>query len=134
MTQSRSAAKNQQKQQQIHMAQKLRDKGWSHEQIALKMFGAKTKESTVRSLLQDDTKAKANALHNIASMLEQGVIAKKFIDIGTGVEQHLGISPDRLRVAVAMLKEKGYVVSCWVTTGSKIVQSMGSVVPEQPGL
>lgn len=107
---ARSAAKNQQKQQQIHMAQKLRDKGWSHEQIALKMFGAKTKESTVRSLLQDDTKAKANALHNIANMLEEGVIAKKFIDIGTGVEQHLGISPDRLRVAVAMLKEKGYMV------------------------
>lgn len=108
---ARSAAKNQQKQQQIHMAETLRfRKGWSHEQIALKMFGAKTKESTVRSLLQAATKEKANALHNIADMLEKGVIAKKFIDIGTGVEQHLGISPDRLRVAVAMLKEKGYVV------------------------
>ena len=41
---ARSAAKNQQKQVQIHTAQKLRDKGWSHEQIAAKMFGSKTKE------------------------------------------------------------------------------------------
>ena len=108
---ARSAAKNQQKQQQIHMAQTLKNrKGWSNEQIALKMFGSKTKESTVRSLLKEDTKAKADALHNIARMLEEGVIAKRFIDIGTGVEQYLGISADRLRVAVAMLKEKGYVV------------------------
>jgi hypothetical protein len=107
---ARSAAKNQQKQVQIRTAQKLRDKGWSHEQIAMKMFGATTKESTVRSLLKADTKYKAEALHNIANMLEHGVLAKKYIDIGTGVEQYLGISADRLRVAVAMLKEKGYVV------------------------
>lgn len=107
---ARSAAKNQQKQVQIHTAQKLRGKGWSHENIAEKMFGSKTKESTVRSLLKEDTKYKADALHNIANMLEKGVIAKRFIDIGTGVEQYLGISADRLRVAVAMLKEKGYVV------------------------
>jgi hypothetical protein len=107
---ARSAAKNQQKQVQIRTAQKLRDKGWSHEQIANKMFGSKTKESTVRSLLKEDTRQKADALHNIANMLEEGVLAKKYIDIGSGVEQHLGISPDRLRVAVAMLKEKGYMV------------------------
>lgn len=107
---ARSAAKNQQKQVQIRTAQKLRDKGWSHEQIANKMFGSKTKESTVRSLLKEDTKHKAEALHNIANMLEHGVATKKFIDIGTGVEQYLGISADRLRVAVAMLKEKGYAV------------------------
>jgi hypothetical protein len=108
---ARSAAKNQQKQVQIGIARHLRDnKGWSHQAIAMKMFGSKTKESTVRSLLQEDAKYKADALHNIAKMLEEGVIAKKFVDIGTGVEQHLGISPDKLRVAVAMLKEKGYVV------------------------
>lgn len=107
---ARSAAKNQQKQQQIRTAQKLRDKGWSNQAIAEKMFGHKTKESTVRSLLQADTKYKADALHNIANMLEEGVAAKRFIDIGTGVEQHLGIAADKLRVAVAMLKEKGYTV------------------------
>jgi len=107
---ARSAAKNQQKQVQIKQAQNLKGKGWSNGAIAEKMFGSKTKESTVRSLLQEDTKYKADALHNIANMLEKGVIAKKFVDIGTGVEQYLGISADRLRVAVAMLKEKGYVV------------------------
>lgn len=107
---ARTAAKNQQKAVQIKQAQNLRDKGWSHESIAEKMFGSKTKESTVRSLLKADTKYKTEALQNIANMLEHAVITKKFVDIGTGVEQYLGISADRLRVAVAMLKEKGYVV------------------------
>lgn len=107
---ARSAAKNQQKQQQIATAQKYRDKGMSTTAIAERMFGSKSKESTVRSLLAPGQKDKADALHNIANMLEAGVIAKKFVDIGSGVEAHLGISPDKLRVAVAMLKEKGYVV------------------------
>jgi len=107
---ARSAAKNQQKQVQIKQAQNLRDKGWSHTAIAEKMFGSKTKESTVRSLLEHDAKMKADALHNIAKILEDGVATKKLIDIGTGVEQYLGISADKLRVAVAMLKEKGYTV------------------------
>lgn len=107
---ARSAAKNQQKQVQIHTAEKLRDKGWSHTKIAEKMFGNPKQESTVRSLLAVDAKNKADALQNISKMLEDGVSSKRFIDIGTGVEQHLGISADRLRVAVAMLKEKGYEV------------------------
>lgn len=107
---ARSAAKNQQKQMQIGQAQKLRAKGWSHASIAQKMFGNPKQESTVRSLLAADAKDKADTLHNIAKMLENGVIAKKFIDIGTGVEQHLGISADKLRVAVAMLKERGFMV------------------------
>jgi len=107
---ARTAAKAQQKQVQIATAQRLREKGWSHNNIAIKMFGNPKQESTVRSLLADNAKDKANALENIAKMLQDGVSAKRFIDIGTGVEQHLGISADRLRVAVAMLKEKGYRV------------------------
>lgn len=107
---ARTIAKAQQKQQQIHMAQKLRDKGWSHTAISEKMFGTKTKESTVRSLLADDARAKIDALHNVSKMLEDGVAAKKYIDIGTGVEQHLGIAESRLKAAVAVLKEKGYQV------------------------
>lgn len=107
---ARTIAKAQQKQQQIRQAQKLRDKGWSHTAIAEKMFGTKTKESTVRSLLADDAAHKVDALHNVARMLEEGVLTKRFIDIGTGVEQHLGIAESRLKAAVAILKEKGYSV------------------------
>ncbi len=107
---ARSAAKDQQKGVRIAQARALREKGWSHEKIAIKMFGNPKQESTVRSLLAVDAKDKADALKNIAGMLEQGVKDKRYIDIGTGVEQYLGISPDRLRVAVQMLKEKGYTV------------------------
>jgi hypothetical protein len=107
---ARTIAKAQQKQQQIHQAQKLRDQGWSHTAIAEKMFGTKSKESTIRSLLADDARAKIDALHNVSRMLEEGVASKRFIDIGTGVEQHLGIAESRLKAAVAVLKEKGYMV------------------------
>lgn len=108
---ARTIAKAQQKQQQIHMAQKLRDKGWSHTAIAEKMFGTKSKESTVRSLLADDARDKVDALYNVSRMLEEGVASKKYIDIGTGVENHLGIAESRLKAAVAILKEKGYFVT-----------------------
>lgn len=108
---ARTIAKAQQKQQQIHMAQKLRDRGWSHTAIAEKMFGSKSKESTVRSLLAEDAQAKVDALYNVSRMLEEGVASKKYIDIGTGVEQHLGIADSRLKAAVAILKEKGYFVT-----------------------
>lgn len=109
---ARTIAKAQQKQQQIKMATDLRNKGWSHTAIAKKMFGedSASKESTVRSLLADDAKAKVDALYNISNMLEAGVAAKKYIDIGTGVELHLGIADSRLKAAVAILKEKGYTV------------------------
>lgn len=108
---ARTIAKAQQKQQQIHMAQKLRDKGWSHTAISVKMFGTKTKESTVRSLLAADARSKVDALFNISRMLEDGVASKRFIDIGTGVERHLGIAESRLKAAVQILKEKGYFVT-----------------------
>src|SRR5262249_49190114 len=72
--------------------------------------GSASKESTIRSYLKDDAANKIDALQNIANMLQKGVDEKKYIDIGTGVEQHLGVSPDRLKVAVGMLKEKGYEV------------------------
>lgn len=107
---ARTLANTQQKQIQIRTAQRLKDKGWSNTQIAQHMFNNPKQESTVRSLLNDDAKYKADALQNIAKTLEDGVKAKKYIDVGTGVEQYLGVSPDRLRAAVALLQQKGYEV------------------------
>lgn len=106
MTIERNAAK----QEQIHTARKLKDKGMSNSEIALQMYGSKTKESTVRTLLAPDAAEKASSLIGTANMLKDEVDRKKYIDIGEGVENHLGISKEKLRASVDVLKQQGYVV------------------------
>lgn len=105
---ARSIALNAKRAAEIAMAEKLREKGMSNSAIAERMFGAKSKESTVRSLLAPGTKDRANVLQATANMLKDEVNQKGFIDVGLGVENYLNISPDRLKTAVAMLKEEGY--------------------------
>lgn len=67
-------------------------------------------EATVRSYLKDGATEKADALKTTANMLMSEVDKGGYIDVGAGVENHLGITNDRLKIAVAMAKEKGYEV------------------------
>lgn len=110
LTQFRAAktiAKNQQKQSQILMAQRLSDKGNSNVGIGKRMG---LPESTVRTLLAPGAKDRAKVLTNTSEMLKRQVAEKKFIDVGTGVESHIGMSKEKLAASVAMLKEQGYEV------------------------
>lgn len=103
----RSIAINEQKQARINEAQKLRDKGMSNSAIGRQMG---VNESSVRSLLADGVKDRADVLQQTSKMLKNQVDEKGYIDIGVGVENQLGISNTRLGVAVAVLKEEGYEV------------------------
>ena len=67
-------------------------------------------EPTVRSLLKDDASEKADALLGTAKMLKDEVDRKQWVDVGSGVETHLGISQERLTAAVEILKQQGYLV------------------------
>jgi DNA-binding CsgD family transcriptional regulator len=67
-------------------------------------------EPTVRSYLKPGAKERTDATKNIADMLEMNVEKQGFIDVGSGVENHIGVSADRLKVATSMLKERGYKV------------------------
>lgn len=102
-----SMAKNIKKSADITMAQRLKERGWSNIKIGERMG---INESSVRSLLAPGAKDKTDVLQSVSSMLKDQVDSKKFIDVGTGVEAHLAISPERLSTAIAMLKEQGYVV------------------------
>ena len=95
------------KQANISEAVKLREKGMSTSAIARTMG---IPEPTMRALLKDSTKDKADILHSTASMLKDQVAEKNFVDVGTGVENQLGISSTKLGAAVSLLKEQGYVV------------------------
>ena len=103
----KSIAKNQQKQAEINEAQRLRDKGLSPTAIGRKMG---KNESSVRAMLAPGEKYKENVLEVTSNMLKDQVAKKDYIDIGAGVENHIGVAKTRLNTAVAMLQEEGYKV------------------------
>lgn len=103
----KSIAKNAQKQADINMAQRLKDKGYSNIAIGKRMD---MPESTVRTLLAPGQKERAEILESTSNMLKQQVDEKKYVDIGSGVEQHLAISNNKLKIAVAKLQEEGYTI------------------------
>jgi hypothetical protein len=108
-------ARNEQKQSQINMAQRLQDKGMSNSAIGRKM---EINESSVRALLDPGAKRKADVLDATADMLKRQVEEKKYIDVGTDVYRNLpigdnpgaplGISSTKFDTAVAKLREEGY--------------------------
>lgn len=104
---AKSIAKTAQKQAQIAMAQRLQDKGYSNVAIGRRMG---LNESTVRSLLAPGQKDKLDVLQATASMLRDQVNKYEYIDVGSGVENHIGISQTKLSTALAVLKEEGYRV------------------------
>jgi len=104
---ARTIANNQQKQQKIDQVNRLAAKGMSNVAIGERMG---IPESSVRGLRAAASKEKVDILVSTAGMLKREVDDKQYIDIGSGVENHLGISKEKLGAAVALLKEEGYTV------------------------
>lgn len=67
-------------------------------------------ESTVRSMTKRYEEGKQDSIQATASMLKEHVGEKNLIDIGSGVENYLGVSATRLNTAVTVLREQGYQV------------------------
>ena len=101
----RSIAVNAKKIDQVRQAQRLADKGLSNVAIGERM---ELNESTVRSLLTPGRIDKLNVLHATSSKIKEEVEKSKYVDIGVGVENQMGISKDKLATAVAMLEDEGY--------------------------
>lgn len=104
-----SIANAEKKAADITYAQRLKDKGLSNIAIGEKMG---INESSVRALLAPGAKDRLDILNATTDMLRRQVEEKGVIDIGKGVEldPRLGISKERLGVAIAKLKAEGYVV------------------------
>lgn len=84
---------------------RLKEKGYSNVAIGERMG---INESSVRSLLDPSRQVRNSVLSSTANVLKQSVAEKKYIDIGVGVENYLGITNSKLKSAVAMLKDEGY--------------------------
>ena len=87
----------------------MKEKGMSLNAIA-KQLGIP--ESTARNIIDPAVAANNNKTENVANMLRDQVKEKGYIDIGIGAElsDSIGVSAERLKTAVAMLKEDGYKV------------------------
>lgn len=105
---TKSIAKNEIKQSNINQARRLKDKGLSNGEIGKKMGGLN--ESSVRALLADGVKEKADMLMSTATMLKSQVEQKGLVDVGKGVSHQVGVSKGMLDNAIAVLKEDGYEV------------------------
>lgn len=104
---AKSIALAEQKQSKIRQAQRLKEHGLSNVAIGQRMG---LNESSVRSLLAPGEKDKADVLQTVSNMLKDQVDQHTYVDIGTGVENHIGVSSTKLKTAVAVLQEKGYKV------------------------
>lgn len=104
---AKSIAKNESKAADIAFATALQDKGYSNVAIAKRMG---LNESSVRALLAPGQKEKTDILTTTSNMLKDQVDSRGYIDIGSGVEHHIGVSSTMLSTAAARLQEEGYKV------------------------
>lgn len=88
-------------------ALRYHDKGMSNMEIGRRMG---INESSVRSLLDPVLAERASITAITAQRLKESVDAQRYIDIGSGVENHIGVNRTKLNNAVAELVEQGYKV------------------------
>jgi len=87
-------------------AQSLREDGLSLNQIAAELGFAN--DSSVRSLLNENTKARKNRADETAEILKKELDEKGVLDVGAGVELELGVSRQTLQEALFILETQGY--------------------------
>lgn len=88
-------------------AHRLLEQGLSKQQIADR-FGVN--ESTVRSWLNQDISERQKITMSTVDVLKSEVSKSKYVDVGSGVAESMGISSSRLDTAVQYLKDQGYEV------------------------
>ena len=101
-------AKDERRLAKVDTAEALRAKGYTPTQIAKQM--GYPSESSVRSLLNENSKDRMNQAKATADLLRKEVDAKRMIDVGPGVERELGIKRDKLDRALYLLEMEGYNV------------------------
>lgn len=99
-----SIAKTESRRADITMANRLKAKGMSNVAIGQRMG---VNESQVRSLLKEGANYRAEKLDATNEMLKNSVDSKKYIDVGSGVNKHMGVGQVTLDNAVKNLVDSG---------------------------
>ena len=104
---NRTIAKNTARSAIIAEAVRLKEKGLSNVAIGQRLS---INESSVRSLLAPSQSAKSSVLNNTANLLKEKLGKTGYLDVGSGTENHLGISSTQLSAALTLLRDQGYVL------------------------
>lgn len=102
---AKSIAYDERKQVLMDKVTTMRKRGMSNTEIAKELD---MPESTVRYTVSNSERIQNTQLKNTSDMLKDTMVDKPYLDVGPGVELQLGISRQKLRTAVAQLKEEGY--------------------------
>ena len=89
----------------VAYARRLADQGLGATEIGRRMGGIS--ESTIRSYLNPVIEERAKRRDNVVDLLKSSVDEKKYVDVGAGVSNRLGITDTMLRAAVTKLKDQG---------------------------
>ena len=84
---------------------RLRDQEWSPKAISQRLG---IPLQTVYKIVKRRDKVKAASLNSTVEALKAAVERDSYIDVGRGVNQHMGISADRLNKARKTLTQEGY--------------------------
>lgn len=111
MKSKRAAVMEIEDQQRYQYVMKLREKGMGYTAIARRMGLPDSAESTIRSIISRGERAEEGSIRNVAATLKDQVKKKGLIDVGSNTNIFLNITENRLKDAVAYLKEtEGYDV------------------------
>ena len=100
-----SIAFTENRQGHISEAHRLQEQGLNKKQIADR-FGVN--ESTVRGWLAEGASDHQNITLSTVDILKKEVSKSKYVDVGSGVAESMGITPTRLDTAVQYLVDNGY--------------------------
>ena len=87
---------------------KLIDEGITNRSERARKLGIP--EATLRSIEKGTSNQNAQVIFKTADMLKEEMQEHKYLDVGPGVAQRIGLKRDKLNVAIAVLKEEGYEV------------------------
>jgi hypothetical protein len=102
---ARSIAKEEIVAEQTSRAINMRDRGVSIEAISADLG---IPQPTVRLRLKNSEEEKKTSLRSTADIVRKNVDEHQIVDIGSGVGLQMGISKERLRAAVSVLRDEGY--------------------------
>ena len=103
----KAIANNERRMLEVARAKSLKEDGLGYTEIGRKMG---INESTVRSLLNEQSEQKMNQAKKTANFLKEQIKEKGMIDVGAGVERELNVSREKLNQALKLLEEEGYPV------------------------
>ena len=103
----KALAKDERRMLDVARAKSLKADGLGPTEIGREMG---IRESTVRSLLNENSEARMNQAKNTADFIRDQIEKKGMIDVGTGVERELNISKEKLEQALYILEREGYPV------------------------